>query len=86
MRKIKKNKKIRKVLKKKTKKEIIQETKEEIYKNIAQQFGIIDEIQLIALKNKYDKILEEKIEKYIDNPDKLMKELNNEIKESKKIQ
>lgn len=86
MRKIKKNKKIRKILKKKTKKEIIQETKEEIYKNIAQQFGIIDEIQLIALKNKYDKVLEEKIEKYIDNPDKLMKELNNEIKESKKIQ
>ena len=82
MRKIKKNKKIRKILKKKTKKEIIQETKEEIYKNIAQQFGIIDEIQLIALKNKYDKVLEEKIE----NPDKLMKELNNEIKESKKIQ
>lgn len=86
MRKIKKNKKIRKILKKKTKKEIIQETKEEIYKNIAQQFGIIDEIQLIALKNRYDKVLEEKIEKYIDNPDKLMKELNNEIKESKKIQ
>lgn len=86
MRKIKKNKKIRKILKKKTKKKIIQETKEEIYKNIAQQFGIIDEIQLIALKNKYDKVLEEKIEKYIDNPDKLMKELNNEIKESKKIQ
>ena len=86
MRKIKKNKKIRKILKKKTKKEIIQETKEEIYKNIAQQFGIIDEIQLIALKNKYDKVLEEKIEKYIDNPDQLMKELNNEIKESKKIQ
>ena len=86
MRKIKKNKKIRKILKKKTKKEIIQEKKEEIYKNIAQQFGIIDEIQLIALKNKYDKVLEEKIEKYIDNPDQLMKELNNEIKESKKIQ
>lgn len=86
MRKIKKNKKIRKILKKKTKNEIIQETKEEIYKNIAQQFGITDEIQLIALKNRYDKVLEEKIEKYIDNPDKLMKELNNEIKESKKIQ
>lgn len=85
MRKIKKNKKIRKILKEKTKNEIIQETKEKIYKNIAQQFGIIDEIQLIALKNKYDKVLEEKIEKYIDNPDKLMKELHNEIKKSKKI-